>query len=220
MFFDRMGIRWEYEPRRLRLRDGYWQEFRWFLDDGEHSLDCATNYEGATEQACDCGIYDHSRLDYLPDFYLPDIYRWWSHYRDPDHLGDRGLWVEVKPDDSVVTSGYRDRLMHMIDYHETDLSRGFLLLGAVPRPPRPSEVIMPRTPLHSMLVWRKGVAVEHVSFDELLGLRDPIDRCAESECAWTWPDDATWNSHWTNSLWLPRRTALAYRAAALKRFDR
>src|SRR5262245_20844714 len=98
VFFDYLGIRWEYEPEGFEVENG---------------------------------------KRYLPDFYLPGL----SHY------------VEVKGDDSMAPTEYREMLSSLIDYHGP-LQDGLLLLGPI------SDVSKATTVLHSRLRWHEGVVVE------------------------------------------------------------
>lgn len=103
VFFDTLGIKWEYEPEGILVPMG----------------ECgAAGHVGCGYQAdpptTECVSV---QKPYLPDFWLPQM----------------RTYVEVKGSDEQVTPEYKEMLAMAIDYHATVLSEhGLLLLGPVP----------------------------------------------------------------------------------------
>lgn len=91
---------------------------------------------------------------YVPDFFLPEI-----AVRGRDYCAAKGVYVEVKGTDEALRRD-ADKIAMCIDYHLTPLAdHGVLVLGDVPAPPTPGELIT-----HSYVAWRKGVTHEDVAW--------------------------------------------------------
>lgn len=87
--------------------------------------------------------WDKKPIRYLPDFYLPGF----------------DVYCEVKPSDEKLFKESR-KIGLCIDYLNTPISRGLILLGQIP-------YIEPDRGLfaaHDMLYWNKGVALKRVRF--------------------------------------------------------
>ncbi len=128
VFFDTIGIRWEYEPQ------GFIGAY------GQH---------------------------YLPDFLLPEIEPPVRSSRMGDvNLECLGTFVEVKGSDRQLQADAK-KIGQVIDYRETPVAHGLLLLGPVPdaTDDRIGEIG------HSFLSWHKGVDHSVVRFT----LTQPID---------------------------------------------
>lgn len=105
VFFDSLGIRWNYEPEGYKIGGTYPSDF-----------DGTSDFEPRDVEW------------YLPDFYLPDLETW---VEVKGQFGDLELDTCVKALDGFSLAG----TLPNIEESRDKPSRGLLVLGEIPNPP-------------------------------------------------------------------------------------
>ena len=127
------AIETEYNGYRFRSR----LEARWAVFFDEAGI----RYEYEPE-GFEVRWEDGEVVRYLPDFYLTDF----------------KVYCEVKPNDELLFRE-SDKIGVCIDYRNTPISDGLILLGPVPYSEDPNMFVA-----HDMLYWSEGVCLKRVRF--------------------------------------------------------
>ena len=216
VFFDTLGIKWEYEPQGF-----------------ENRMFCTCRLNGNEFESWG-GVdqCDGARCRYLPDFYLPELQAW---------VEVKGSESECRAHMQLYAEmiDWGGQLPHVADSDGT--TRGLLILGPIPDVDRYDV-----TPLHTILqhhknVWRnfarfvgRGERFVHFGVNDLVLSSSSLEVVytgREGYCDATWGDALTdgyfdpCGISFTEPIWLedtPRingELRAAYTAARAARFE-
>lgn len=122
------------------------------------------------------------RYEYEPEGYEVDWYEKPTRYLPDFYLLDFDVYCEVKPNNEKLFEE-SEKIGVCIDYLNTPISSGLVLLGPVPYADPEDDVFA----AHDMLYWNKGVVLKRIRFKmrrhgyptELITVCDGIDYMSE-----------------------------------------